>query len=48
MKVIKTTFEEEQKHKEDYFLSLNPMKILEIAEKLRKRIWSDMYASTYS
>lgn len=48
IKVRKTTFEEEQKHKEDYFLSLDPIRRLEIAEETNRRIWSNMYESGYT
>lgn len=48
IKVTKTTFDDEQQQKEDYFMSLNPIKRLEIAEELRTRIWSDMYGKSYS
>ena len=35
-KVVKTTFEEEQKVKDDYFLSLPPLKRWELALKTRE------------
>lgn len=35
-KVVKTTFEEEQKNKDDYFLSLPPLERWELALKTRE------------
>ena len=41
--VRKTSFEEEQKTKDDDFLNLTPAERLRIHEDLRKRIWGDEY-----
>lgn len=41
--VRKTTFEEEQRLKDDEFLKLSPTERLRIHEELRKRIWGKAY-----
>lgn len=41
--VRKTSFEEEQRMKEEAFLMLSPVERLRIHEQLRKRIWGDQY-----
>ncbi len=41
--VIKTTFDEEQRQKDEAFLKLKPIERLIIHEQLRKRIWGDRY-----
>lgn len=41
--VRKTTFDEEQKAKDQEFLDLTPQERLKIHEQLRKRIWRDKY-----
>jgi hypothetical protein len=41
--VIKTTFDEEQRQKDEAFLKLKPTERLAIHEELRKRIWGDQY-----
>ncbi len=41
--VRKTSFEEEQRMKEEAFLKLSPVERLRIHEQLRKRIWGDQY-----
>ena len=41
--VRKTSFEEEQRIKEDEFLKLKPAERLRIHEQLRKRIWGIQY-----
>lgn len=41
--VIKTSFEEEQRMKEEAFMSLRPEERLKIHEQLRKRIWGSQY-----
>lgn len=41
--VKKTSFEEEQKAKDEEFLRLTPAERLRIHEQLRKRIWGDRY-----
>jgi hypothetical protein len=41
--VMKTTFEEEQRMKDEAFLKLKPAERLRIHEELRKRIWGDKY-----
>lgn len=41
--VRKTSFEEEQKLKDDFFLKLTPLERLQIHEQLRKRIWGKQY-----
>lgn len=44
--VRKTTFDEEQKAKDQAFLDLTPLERLKIHEQLRKRIWKDKYNKT--
>jgi hypothetical protein len=41
--VKKTSFEEEQKMKDEAFLKLRPEERLKIHEQLRKRIWGSEY-----
>ncbi|NOS90388.1 MAG: hypothetical protein HOP30_00555 [Cyclobacteriaceae bacterium] len=41
--VRKTSFEEEQKMKDDAFLKLKPTERLLLHEELRKKIWGDLY-----
>lgn len=41
--VKKTTFDEEQRQKDEAFLKLKPIERLIIHEQLRKRIWGDRY-----
>ncbi len=41
--VIKTTFDEEQRQKDEAFLKLKPIERLIIHEQLRKRIWGKQY-----
>jgi hypothetical protein len=41
--VIKTTFEEEQRMKDEAFLKLSPQERLKIHEQLRKKIWGKKY-----
>lgn len=41
--VKKTSFEEEQRMKDEQFLSLTPAERLRIHEQLRKRIWGARY-----
>ena len=41
--VRKTTFEEEQRMKDEDFLRLAPEERLRVHEELRKRIWGDRY-----
>jgi hypothetical protein len=41
--VSKTTFDEEQRQKDEAFLKLKPIERLIIHEQLRKRIWGDRY-----
>lgn len=43
MKVRKTTFDEDLKDKEAYFLALSPLERLKINEELKKRIWGELY-----
>jgi len=43
--VRKTSFEEEQRMKDEQFLSLSPAARLRIHEQLRKRIWGARYDS---
>jgi hypothetical protein len=38
IKVIKTTFEEEQRNKDDAFLKLSPLERLDHARKMRERM----------
>jgi hypothetical protein len=38
IKVIKTTFEEEQRKKDDAFLKLSPLERLDHARKMRERM----------
>lgn len=42
-KVLKTSFEEEQKMKDAAFLKLRPIDRLRVHEEMRKRIWGDKY-----
>ena len=44
--VIKTSPEAEQRMKDMEFLKLKPAQRLQIHEKLRKRIWGDLYNKT--
>jgi hypothetical protein len=39
----KTTFEEEQREKDEAFLKLKPTERLRIHEELRKKIWGQLY-----
>ncbi|MEX2234666.1 MAG: hypothetical protein WD824_21050 [Cyclobacteriaceae bacterium] len=41
--VKKTSFEEEQRMKEEAFVKLSPAERLKIHEQLRKRIWGPKY-----
>lgn len=41
MKVRKTTFEDDLAQKEAYFLSLQPIQRLEMAEQLKRKIFFD-------
>jgi len=41
--VRKTSFEEEQRLKDEEFLALTPVERLRIHEQLRKRIWGKKY-----
>ena len=41
--VKKTSFEEEQRMKDEAFLNLSPAERLRIHEDLRKRIWGSQY-----
>jgi hypothetical protein len=41
--VRKTSFEEEQRLKNEAFLALTPTERLKIHEQLRKRIWGEKY-----
>ncbi len=41
--VRKTTFEEEQRLKDEAFLKLRPAQRLAIHEELRRRIWKEQY-----
>jgi hypothetical protein len=41
--VRKTSFEEEQRMKDEQFLCLTPAERLSIHEQLRKRIWGPLY-----
>lgn len=41
--VIKTTFDEEQRQKDEAFLKLKPIERLIIHEQIRKRIWGKRY-----
>ena len=41
--VKKTSFEEEQRMKDEAFLKLTPEERLKIHEQLRKRIWGSQY-----
>lgn len=41
--VKKTSFEEEQRMKDEVFLALPPQERLRIHEQLRKRIWGSQY-----
>jgi len=41
--VRKTSFEEEQKTKDEEFLKLAPAERLKVHEQLRKRIWGSRY-----
>lgn len=41
--VKKTSFEEEQRIKDDAFMKLSPAERLRIHEQLRKRIWGTRY-----
>jgi hypothetical protein len=43
--VRKTTFEEEQRMKDEAFLKLSPSERLRIHEQLRKKIWGEQYNS---
>ena len=42
-KVVKVSFEEEQKMKDEAFLKLKPIERLRVHEEMRKRIWGDKY-----
>ncbi|HTH55784.1 MAG TPA: hypothetical protein VL728_07035 [Cyclobacteriaceae bacterium] len=42
-RVLKTSFDEEQKMKDEAFLKLKPLDRLRIHEEMRKRIWGDKY-----
>ena len=42
-KVVKTTFEEEQRAKDLAFLKLSPLERLRIHEQMRKKIWGKQY-----
>jgi hypothetical protein len=44
--VKKTTFEEEQRMKDEAFLKLRPTERLRIHEQLRKRTWGSSYNKT--
>lgn len=41
--VVKTSFEEEQRMKEETFMQLSPAERLKIHEQLRRRIWGNRY-----
>lgn len=41
--IVKTTFDEEQRQKDEAFLKLKPIERLIIHEELRRRIWGDRY-----
>lgn len=43
IKVRKTSFEEEQRLKEQDFLNLAPEERLRLHEELRKRVWGNRY-----
>lgn len=42
-RVHKTTPEQEQQLKDEFFLKLSPLERLQILEQLRRRIWYDRY-----
>jgi hypothetical protein len=45
-RVLKTSFDEEQKMKDEAFLKLTPLERLRIHEEMRRRIWGDKYNKT--
>lgn len=41
--VRKTTFEKEQREKDEAFLKLKPTERLQVHEEMRKKIWGSLY-----